>query len=347
MTSLQRVLTTLGHQEPDRVPLFLLLSLHGAKELGLSIEEYFSQAENVVEGQLRLREKFGHDCIYTFFYAPIEIEALGGEVIFREDGPPNSGRPVITDFQQIETLEYPEVRETPCLQKVLKATAMLKERVADEVPIIGVVMSPYSLPVMQLGFDRYFDLMYDEPDLFEQLMAVNKRFAVAWANAQIEAGATAITYFDPVSSPTISSREEYLRTGYPLAKQCLAEINGPVAIHLASGNTLPIIPDIVDCGAGVVAVSALEDLCALKESCRGRITILGNMNGITMRNWSAEEAEQQVKLALAKGGPGGGFLLGDNHGEIPWQVPDEVLLAIGAAVRKWGCYPLDWVEDFD
>jgi len=34
MTSLERVLTTLGHNEPDRVPLFLLLTMHGAKELG-------------------------------------------------------------------------------------------------------------------------------------------------------------------------------------------------------------------------------------------------------------------------------------------------------------------------
>ena len=43
ITSLQRVLTTLGHQEPDRVPLFLLPTMHGARELGLSIKEYFSR----------------------------------------------------------------------------------------------------------------------------------------------------------------------------------------------------------------------------------------------------------------------------------------------------------------
>ncbi|PKN46833.1 MAG: methylcobamide--CoM methyltransferase MtbA, partial [Deltaproteobacteria bacterium HGW-Deltaproteobacteria-20] len=35
-TSLTRVLTTLGHKEPDRVPLFLLVTLHGATSLGLS-----------------------------------------------------------------------------------------------------------------------------------------------------------------------------------------------------------------------------------------------------------------------------------------------------------------------
>ncbi len=82
MTSLQRVLTTLGHQEPDRVPLFLLLTMHGAKELGVSIKDYFSRAENVVEGQLRLREKYRHDCYYPFFYGSLETEAWGGEVIY-------------------------------------------------------------------------------------------------------------------------------------------------------------------------------------------------------------------------------------------------------------------------
>ena len=60
MTSLQRVLTTLSHQEPDRVPFFLLATMHGARELGISIEEYFSSAENVVEGQLRLRARYRH-----------------------------------------------------------------------------------------------------------------------------------------------------------------------------------------------------------------------------------------------------------------------------------------------
>ena len=61
MTSMQRVLTTLSHKEPDRVPLFLLLTMHGAKELGLSIKEYFSRAEYVVEGQLKMRKKFNGD----------------------------------------------------------------------------------------------------------------------------------------------------------------------------------------------------------------------------------------------------------------------------------------------
>ena len=63
MTSLDRVLTTLRHEEPDRVPLFLLLTMHGAREVGMELEAYFGDAHSIAEGQLRLREKYGHDCL--------------------------------------------------------------------------------------------------------------------------------------------------------------------------------------------------------------------------------------------------------------------------------------------
>jgi uroporphyrinogen-III decarboxylase len=121
VTSMQRVLTTLGHREPDRVPFFLLATLHGAKEVGLPIKTYFSDPDNVVEGQMRLLAKYRHDCIYSFFYAPVEIAAFGGEVVFTDDGPPNSGEPVIKKTGDIKNLAVPDVKNTPCLEKVLTA----------------------------------------------------------------------------------------------------------------------------------------------------------------------------------------------------------------------------------
>lgn len=341
MTSMQRVLTTLSHREPDRVPLFLLVTMHGAKELDLTIREYFSNAENVVEGQLRLRAKYGHDCLYPFFYAPIEIEAWGGEVIFVDDGPPNSGQPFIRHREQISSLEPPDIGQTTCLLRVLKSIDLLNKRVGDQVPIIGVVMSPFSLPVMQMGFDKYLELMFEHPDLFWRLMQVNEEFCVAWANAQLRAGATAICYFDPVSSTTITPRSMYLQTGFLVAKRTLARINGPTATHLASGRCLPILDDLALTGTAVVGTSVLEDLAEIKAACRGRLTVLGNLNGVAMRRWTAEQAETAVKEAIARAGPGGGFILSDNHGEIPYQVSDHTLMAIAEAVRKWGMYPLD------
>lgn len=147
MSPMERVLTTLSHNEPDRVPQFLLLTMHGAKELGMPIKEYFSKAEYVVEGQTRLQKKYKNDCYFPFFYGPLEIEAFGGEVIYAEDGPPNSGQPFITDIEKIAQLEAPKMSESKMLHRVLQTIEKLKEKAGNDIPIIGVAMSPFSLPV--------------------------------------------------------------------------------------------------------------------------------------------------------------------------------------------------------
>jgi uroporphyrinogen decarboxylase len=338
--SLQRVLTTLGHREPDRVPLFLLLTMHGARELGLGIREYFSRPENVAEGQLRLRTRFRHDCLYGFFFAALETEAWGGEVHYRDDGPPISGEPPIRSLEKIRSLVPPRIEDVVTLHRVLEALRLMKVRIGDEAPIIGVVMSPFSLPVMQLGFERYIELIYEQPDLFDRLMRINSEFCTSWANAQLAAGATAICYFDPVSSPAIIPRDLYLKTGFEVARATLAGINGPTATHLASARCREIVDLLAKTGTTAIGIGEDDDLGELKAACRGKLSLLGNLNGIGMRSWTPETATAKVKELIATLAPGGGFILSDQHGEIPWQVSDEVLLAISDAVLTWGAYPL-------
>jgi methanogenic corrinoid protein MtbC1 len=158
MTAMERVLAALSHREADRVPFFLMFTMHGARELGLGIREYFSRPEYVAEGQLRLRARFGHDCLYGFSYASAEIEAWGGETLFSEEGPPNAAGPCLRDIEAIPRLTYPRVADSPSLGRVLATQRLLRERSRGEVPIIGTVMSPFSLPVMQLGFERYLEV---------------------------------------------------------------------------------------------------------------------------------------------------------------------------------------------
>ena len=340
MTPMQRVLTALSHKEPDRVPLFLLTTMHGAKELGMSIKEYFSDAENVARGQIILQKKYRSDCYYPFFYAPIEIEACGGEVIYSEDGPPNSGTPFIRNPEQILSLELPKVKDAKVLHKVLHAVQLLKAVAKDEIPIIGVVMSPFSLPVLQMGFEKYLEIMHFRPDLFNRLMEVNQAFCIDWANAQLQAGATAICYFDPVSSSSMITRQQYLETGFRVAKHTLAQIKGPTATHFASGNCLPISDLLPQTGTAVAGVSTMEDIAGLKKAFANKLTVLGNLNGIEMCRWTVEQTSAIVKEVVQKAAPGGGFILADNHGEIPFQAPDEVLLAISETINRFGKYPI-------
>jgi uroporphyrinogen decarboxylase len=340
MTCSERVFTALSHREPDRVPLVLGLTVHGARELGLGIREYFADPAQVVEAQLRMQRKYGHDALYGFFHAPLEYEAWGGEVVFVEDGPPNSGEPLLRRGAPLASLIPPDVGAAPGLRKVLTALEGMKAAVGDAIPILGVAMSPFSLPVMQLGFDRYFDLLLEDRAGFLELMALNIPFCQAWANAQLAAGATAIAYFDPLASPTLIPRELYLETGFQVARTTLAGIHGPTATHLASGRTLAVLDDLAATGTLAVGVSCTEDLALVKERCKGRLAVLGDLDGMALVHATPEAVEERVRQAIGKAGAGGGFLLADNHGEIPWQVPEETLMALGEAVRRWGGYPL-------
>lgn len=341
MSPMERVLTALSHKEPDRVPLFLLFSLYGAKFIGSSIKDYFNSPQLVAKTQGKLQKEFNNDCLYNFYYAAIEMEAFGGEAIFQEDGPPNSGEPLLKDINSIKSFECPRIEESKKLLNVLETTRLLRRDYGDTVPIIGVVMSPFSLPVMQMGFDKYIDLIYEHRDLFASLMQVNEEFTISWANAQLKAGATAICYFDPVSSPSIIPRELYLETGYQVAKRTLSRINGPTATHMASGRVLPIIDDIVQTGTAAVGVSSLEDIAQVKNKIAHRIAILGNLNGIEMCNWTGEDGEKHVKDIIFKGAPGGGLIISDNHGEIPFNVKEDTLHTISESVEKWGRYPIN------
>ena len=343
MNSMQRVLTSLSFKEPDRVPLFLLLTTHGARELGMSIKDYFADPEAVAEGQWRMRQRYDHDCLYAFTYAALETEAWGGKVDFFDDGPPNAASLLVTQPQEIDRLKAPPIEGSPCLVRSLKAITLMKHRAKDEVPIIGVVMSPFSVPVMQLGFAAYFDLIYDDRKRFWQLMDLNQDFCVRWANAQLEAGATAICYFDPVSSTDLIPLELYRETGYIVARETIAAIKGPTATHLASGKSLRLVDLLAETKTAIVGISTFEDLTAIKSASYGKLSLLGNLNGISMRHWSKATAEREVKNALRLGAPGGGFILSDNHGEIHSSVPESVLDNIAEAVRTWGRYPLDWL----
>jgi len=345
MTSMERILQSVSFKEPDRVPFLLLLSMHGAKELGLSIREYFSSGENVAEGQILLQQKYHHDCYNPFFYASLEVEAWGGNVLYSEDGPPLAGAPIIREADDILKIEAPHIETSPVLSKALTAIKLLKDHSRGEIPIIAVVISPFSIPIMQMGFDNYIDLIFDQPDLFEILMKKNLDFSIKWANAQIQNGADIVCYFDPAASSTISPRSIYEKWGKGIATNFIKEVQAPVVTHLASGRGLDVVDLISQTGTIGLGVSAEEKLSDLKESCLNKMTIIGNLNGVEMRSWDKEKTESVIKDAIKQAGSGGGFVLSDNHGEIPYQVPDSVLRNISETVIKWGKYPLHWIND--
>ncbi len=315
--------------------------MHGAPACGLSIEEYFSKPELIVEAQLSFQRRFRHDALAGYTFAAREAEAFGQSPIYFTDGPPNAGAPCIQKFTDIDRLRPPRVSDCPGLQNSLAVQRGLKAAVGETIVIIGLALSPFSLPVMQLGFEGYLRLIYEDEPRFLRLMEINATFCVDWVNAQFAAGATTVVFYDPLGSSTMVSDDLYQRLCLPVERDVVARANGPMAAHFAGARALSRVDALAELGFPIVCVSTFEDLSDAKTVCEGKIALCGNLNAITMRNWDIATTEAEVRNALQKGGAGGGFLLTDNHGEIPFQVPLSVLDTIAATVHREGGYPLE------
>ncbi|MBI5068065.1 MAG: uroporphyrinogen decarboxylase family protein [Deltaproteobacteria bacterium] len=344
LTPAARVAAALGHREGDRVPFFLPANMHGARLLGVPLTAYLGSAELVVQGQLRLRELLGHDAVSGFLCAAAEAEPFGGEVVVHEDGPPNTGEPPLRSAADIERLRPPDPTTSPTLRRSLEATAALRAAVGAEVPVLAGGIGPFSLPAIQVGLDRWFELLHQHRPLAERLLRVNEAFCASWANALLAAGASAVALAEPLASPLLVPADRYRELGLPALRRTVAAVRGPVAVSTASAPCLPIAADLAGAGVACVGVSAADDLSQSKRILRGRAAVMGNLNGLEMRHWTPDDAEQAVRAALAAGGPGGGFVLSEHHGEVPFQVPLEVLQAVAEAVRRWGTYPLRWAD---
>lgn len=344
MNSFQRVITTLSHEEPDMVPVFPFLTLHGSKELGLTIKEYFSDYKNIVEGQKRLYNKFKSDCILGFTYAGKEVEAFGGDVVFFEDGPPNAGEPVIKGLRDIETLQIPAINDCRALQMPLMILKTLSETYKGRVPIIGGVISPLSLPVMLMGFERWLETMFEDPSAAYAFTLKLKDFTIDWANAQFYAGADAIGYFNPFASSEILTREMFLK--FDMSREIVRYIKGPVIFGAVGAAVTSNLDLLSDTGFVGIMVSCRDNIDEIKKRLSSkRVSVVGNLNNVSMIEWTPETMENEVKQCIKQGGKGGGYIVSDQHGEIPYQLSDEVIHSMVESARKWGKYPLDWIKD--
>lgn len=332
VSSAERLDTALSFRPPDRVPFFLPAHLQAARRLGLGVRECLETPEHVVAAQLLLRDWLGHDVVSAAVPAAFELEPWGGSVEFVDNGPPVAGPPPM-EPDDIPTLEPPSLSDSPRLLGALRAIEMLRARVGDAVPVMGSIVSPFSLPLIQLGFERYLEVLVERPAEFQRLMEVNAAFCLEWATAQVNAGATMIAYYDPMSSPTCVPVDTARELGLPIARRLLPFIGAPFAVHFASGHSIPLLDDLVALGATAVGIGAQEDVAVALERSRRRIGIVGNLNGVAMCGWSPADA-RAAAAHLRAAGAGGGLIVADCHGEIPYPVQDDILSTIAETIRQ-------------
>lgn len=331
-------------QTPERVPIVCNLLEQGARELGISIHDYYQSGELVARGQLALRQKYGYDTLCGMFYSALEAEIMGCKnIIYAADGPPNVGHLVIKNHTDIGGLQIPEDPEHhPRFRELLTCVRILKQEAAGRYPVLGVVTASFSLPAMLMGIGPWLDLsLWGDPVLRDALLAICSRFCAMEIQALRSAGADLIVYANPVASATFIRPDKFRQLALPWTIRDLEPGGyGGVVYFNGGGKINPILADIQqNTGIGAYYLNPFDDIREARQILGPQALIAGTINDIRLIGWSPAEVNQEVRSIMAAGKAGGGFIFGTLM--MPFRIPEANIHAMIAAAQEYGRYAAD------
>ncbi len=157
------------------------------------------------------------------------------------------------------------------------------------------------------------------------MLEICAEVGVAFARAQVEAGADIIGLGDAVCSQ-ISPRM-YRQFGLPYEQRIFAAVRDMGAVgrlHIC-GNTTHLLPDMLRSGAQIIDLDWMVDLEQASRIFNNQVAICGNFDPVAvMLQGTPESVRMSVLECLIKGGS---RLFSGAGCEIPDKTPTENLLA--------------------
>lgn len=339
MTPLDILTAAVNGTAAPRIPVFCNLFDHGARELGMSSREYFSRGEHVADGQLRMRERYGHDNVWSLFYVGKEAELLGcTDILFDDNGAPNVADFVIKNYDDIARLEIPDdLTAHPAWAETATCLKILRESVGDTHPICAYLTASSTLPALLMGMDKWMELLLSGPaDIRDELLRKCSLFFQKEVAAYRAGGANVLIYSTPFGSTSFVGAKRFREFSMPWMASDLAPGGiDNIVYYCGMAPFNNVIEDVLrELHIGVYYISPMADLAEAKAIIGQRALTCGVIDDIKMINWSEAETRAEVKRMCEIGKPGGHFLFG--NGVMPLAVPEANIRAMVDAAMEFG-----------
>ena len=142
----------------------------------------------------------------------------------------------------------------------LEAVRLLRERVGDDVPVMGWVEGAFALASVLRGDTNLLLDIHDRPEWLTELLDRLVEVGIAFARAQVAAGAHVIGLGDSMGS--LVSPRQYRAFVLPYEQRVFAAVREAGAIprlHIC-GDTSHIVADMAKSGAEIVDLDWMVDL---------------------------------------------------------------------------------------
>lgn len=335
MNSYERVMNRMAGKDVDHLPNMNLVMMFGAVQAGVSFGKYVSDYRCLVEGTLRCHEKFGFDMVCVISDPMREAEGLGAEIVIPEDGVPYSPKKRVQKLSDIDTLKAIDPSLGRRMNDRLEAIRLLKQRVGNEVPIVGWIEGAIAESCDLMGVQEFFMNLMDEPEKMEQLMNICMEQCLKFAKAQADAGADIIGLGDAATSLLGPSLYETFALPYQQKMiRAIHDMGVKVKLHIC-GNLNPVLNYVAQTGADIVDLDSMVDIKKAAQIFPESCCISGNFNPVSVvyqgtpqlvqkEVWRCMGIQHINRNLIAAGC------------EIPRDTAEENVIAIQNAILEYG-----------
>ena len=317
MNSMERIVCALNHQEPDRVPVYPILSGISRKLVDATYKEWSTNADVCARALTKTVEEFGVDCIVTLIDLSIECDAWGQEIEFPEN---EAARPVyknavIQDIEDYEKIKKVDYRTSKRMMMHIETCKKLVEAAKGEYPIIAFVFGPLgTLSMLRGQQDMYMDL-YDDPDAVKAAAREVNETLKDYCRALMATGVAGIMFDTLFSSGTIMSKAMWTEMEGGLCAE-LADVvrdcGGLVMIHNC-GQRIYFDAQIESMHPSAISFLYPPDDCKDYKECKekygDKVMLIGRTTPANAVIGTDEEWDAQCRASIDDMARGGGFML--------------------------------------
>ncbi len=295
-------------------------------EVGTSFPKAHTDPEKMFELALAGHTILGLDNVMPLFSVCHEAAAMGCNVNWgNKNMMPESGKPIFKDADDI-VIPAGLLKHPGCAVP-LEALSLLRKELGDDAAVCGKVFGSWTQAYHYFGVENFLMMTVTEPDKTQQILDKLLPVTIAFANAQIEAGADCILIADHATSDLCSplAYEQFLK---PMHSKLSQELKCPTLLHIC-GDTKDRIKYITQTGLDCFHWDTKSGTSReIRELAGDDISLMGGISNYKLLRKTPDDIIAQAKEAVEAGinviGP---------ECAIPLQTPLGNLKAI-TAIRK-------------
>lgn len=277
--------------------------------------------------------RFGMDAAILFSDILVVPQAMNIEVQMKPNFGPYLPNP-IRNAQDVEKVIVPDVHET--LGYVMDAIKLTKEKLKDEVPLIGFAGSPWTILCYCVqgqgskSFDMAKSFCFTNPVAAHTLLQKITDTTIAYLHAKVDAGVDALQIFD--SWGGMLAPDDYQEFSWKYIQQIIDALKDRVPVIAFGKGCWFALKEMAQSGAAALGIDWTCSAQNARYLTGGQITLQGNFDPARLLS-PPEVITQRVHEMIDAFGKDR-YIVNLGHGILP-NIPLENANAFIDAVKSY------------